>query len=125
MNFNVVEGDYSEEFYNRFIKEYNDENNKIKDVCSKLDISRGKFYTIKNILVERGLINRCKRSPKPKYYYKNSNRFVIIKNDSRGVHRFLSFSDECQAKKAVELYKEYGWDKKFNEIILKKVLGEV
>ena len=125
--FRIHETDWTKEFYTNYerIKKDYIEGMPIKDIQDKHNISKSLWRAYRRELKNDGLFLKYRRK-KPRYitYSKTDKRWRVIKSIKSRTTTYLSFREEEDALRAVELFKKYGWDMKNCERVKNEVLNE-
>ena len=120
MNFNIIEQNWTEEFYKNYpdIKQDLVGGMPIKDIKKKYGLTEGRWLSYRKELINEGVITKKKAKRKgrytPKNYSYNHGFYQVQKWKNGGVVHIASFKRECDAQKCVQLMRECNWD--LNEI---------
>ena len=125
--FRIHERDWTNEFYTIYEKVKKDylDGVPVKDIRAKHNISKSLWKTYRRELKNDGLFVRYRGKPRYITYSKPHKRWKVIKTIKSKTYTFLTFKEEKDALRAVELFKKYGWNMKNRERVRKEVMGEV
>ena len=128
MNFGIIERGETEEFLQKFIDLYYDKNYSIHKICKMMDMSRGKYQRIRDELIKEGKIEKNYRSKpkrgKGKYYILNKKygTYTVTRKFKGKQLYYMSVPTEEMAQYCVELFHQYGWDKKNVSLIKQRMM---
>lgn len=113
MNFNIVESDYTTEFYSIYNKIKKDlaDGLKVKDIKKKYNLSDGSWRKYYKELVADGIFKPRKKTVKEaKFYTYNNGRYHCQKFINGKKYHIGTFKCKNDAELAVKLMKECNWD---------------
>ena len=125
-NFNIIESDWTKEFYSTYNRIKQDILNgvKVKEIKNKYELSDGKWGAYRKELIKDGLIKTRKQQKNGKYYTCYRNRFHVQKVIDYKKYHIGTFETEAQAKLCVKLMQECNWDITKIPAVKQQVRGE-
>lgn len=136
MNFNIIDGDNN--YRNRlpeFSRLYNDKNIPVATIKTGMNLSQSEYKKLRRDAIQEGLVTPRTKEYKTKESYKTNPQYVY-RQLSKGSYHVIrsingkrcyygSFNDYRQAKRMVELLKEYNWDITLRTELKERVLNEM
>lgn len=125
--FNIIESDWTKDFYSTYkhIKQDIKNGVKIKDIKKKYGLSDGGWRAYRKELILDGIIkSRETERKEAKYYTAYNNKFHVQKIIHRKKYHIGTFNTEHQAKLCVKLMQECNWDISQIEQVKSKVREE-
>ena len=124
MNFNIVESDYTKDFYSLYnkIKKDLEKGMKVKDIKKKYGLSDGSWRKYYKELSEEGILKPRHRSQKEAKFYTYYNGHFIVQKWKDGTKKHIgTFNREADAQECVRLMKECNWDLTKKQNIVDKI----